>query len=408
MKKFFLLLFLFLPLFSYAKKVEPGVDVFFHDGYSERLKGKRIGLVTNHTGVDSDLNPTYQLFLDHKGGGKLVAIFSPEHGFRGEVYADEACQDIASFKGVPVYSLYGKTRRPTSEMLSNVDVIIYDIQDVGSRSYTYATTLFYVMEEASLRKIPVIVLDRPNPIGGEIVDGPMLDDKWRSFLGYLNTPYCHGMTIGELARFFNSEYKVGCQLTVVPMKGWKREMTFKDTQLPWIPTSPFIPDADSPLYYATTGIIGSLGVVSIGIGYTLPFKVIGAPWIDAEKFAQALNGQKLSGVKFVPFHFRPHFGLFKGSSCQGVLIAVTNKHTYRPLMVQYLLLGVLKTLYPEQINKGLASLDNVKKNHFCKACGNSEMLSVLVHEKYAAWKLIEFQKKERDSFGAVRKKYLLY
>lgn len=403
----FVLTHLFTSL-SFARKVDPGVDVFFHEGHAKKLKGKRVGLVTNHTGVSSSLKPTYELFLENQEGFRLVALFAPEHGFRGEVYADEVCHDIPSFKGVPVYSLYGKTRRPTAEMLKNIDVLVYDMQDIGSRSYTYATTLFYVMEEAAKYKIPVIVLDRPNPLGGKIVDGPMLQDKWRSFLGYLNIPYCHGMTIGELALFFNAEYKVGCSLTVVPMKGWKREMDFKDTELPWIPTSPYIPDADSPIYYATTGIIGSLSVVSIGIGYTLPFKVIGAPWIQAEEFAATLNKQKLSGVRFVPFHFRPHYGLFKSEPCQGALIVITNKHTFRPLMVQYLLLGVLKSMYPSYVKTSLDSLDNVRKNHFCKACGNSEMLSLLISEKYAAWKLIEYQKSERELFTVLRKKYLLY
>lgn len=403
-----LILFLSMPVFSYCKKVEPGVDVFFKEGFAAELKGKRVGLVTNHTGVSSNLRPTYELFMQNAEGFKLVALFAPEHGFRGEVYADEVCDDIASFKGIPVYSLYGKTRRPTAKMLENIDVIVYDIQDIGSRSYTYATTLFYVMEEAAKHKIPVIVLDRPNPIGGQMVDGPMLEEKWRSFLGYVNIPYCHGMTIGELARLFNSEYKVGCNLSIVPMRGWKREMSFKETSLPWIPTSPYIPEADSPLFYATTGIIGSLGVVNIGIGYTLPFKVVGAPWIKAEAFAEALNVQKLSGVKFVPFYYRPHFGLYKGKPCEGVLIVVANKETFKPLTVQYLLLGVLKTMYPAQIKKALDGLDASHKNLFCMACGNSQMLSLLTEEKYAAWKLIQYQKSDRDQFSVQRRKYLLY
>jgi uncharacterized protein YbbC (DUF1343 family) len=231
---------------SFAKVVDLGVDVFFHEGQAERLKGKKVGLITNHTGVNSDLVPTYEAFINNKQGFELVALFAPEHGFRGEAYADQACEDIPNFKGIPVYSLYGKTRRPSDKMLSGIDILIYDIQDVGSRSYTFISTLFLVMEEAAKKKIQVIVLDRPNPMGGLIVDGPMLQEKWRSFIGYVNVPYCHGMTIGELSIFFNHEYKIGCDLKVIPMRGWKRDMLFNDTHLHWVPTSPYIPEADSP------------------------------------------------------------------------------------------------------------------------------------------------------------------
>ncbi len=403
-----LLCFFIVPLFSGVKKVEVGVDVFFQDGHGVKLKGKKVGLITNHTGVDSSLSPTYERFMQNQDGFYLSAIFAPEHGLKGEVYADHPCADILNFKGVPVFSLYGLQRRPTLKMLQNIDVLVYDIQDIGSRSYTYITTLFYVMEEAAKAGIPVVVLDRPNPMGGEIVDGPMLEKKWRSFIGYIDVPYCHGMTVGELARYFNAEYKVGCQLHVVAMKGWKRDMLYKDTSLAWIPTSPYIPEDDSPLFYATTGIIGSLSIVSIGIGYTLPFKVVGAPWIKGERFAAALNEQKLSGVKFVPFYFRPQFGLFKGESCEGVLIVITHKQTFKPLTVQYLILGMLKSMYPSQMDQGLARLDKGRKDHFCKACGNEEMLHLLIKEKYVAWKLIQYQKQERDLFIEKRKKYLLY
>ena len=199
-------------------------------------------------------------------------------------------------------------------MLKGIDLLIYDIQDIGSRSYTFLSTLLYVMEEAAKQQIKVMVLDRPNPINGIVMDGPMLEEKWRSFLGYINVPYCHGMTIGELAQYFNGEYKIGCDLEVIPMKGWKRTMSFKDTHLPWVPTSPHVPEAETALVYPVTGILGELGIVNIGIGYTLPFKLIGAPWIQAEAFAEQLNQQQFPGVRFLPFYYRPFYGKFEGEN----------------------------------------------------------------------------------------------
>lgn len=399
---------LFSQAWAQRAKVECGVDIFFKEALFKELKGKRVGLVTNHTGVDGRLKTTISLFLEQAPLLELVALFAPEHGIHGHAYAWDFVEDKKGFGGIPVYSLHGATRRPTAKMLAGVDVIVYDIQDIGCRSYTYTTTLFYVMEEAAKYQIPVIVFDRPNPINGLIVDGPMLQEKWRSFIGYVNVPFCHGMTIGELASFFNEKYRVGCQLRVVPMKGWKRWMSYRDTGLHWVPTSPQIPEPDSPVFYATTGILGELGLLNIGVGYTLPFKVVGAPWIQAVKFAEELNAQKLPGVVFLPFYHRPFYGLYKGQDCQGVLIVVTNQRQYRPVLVQHMLIGLLKTLYPKEVEKQINALDKNKKNLFCKATGNEEMYQILSKEKYAAWKLILFQKEEREQFSKERKRYLLY
>jgi uncharacterized protein YbbC (DUF1343 family) len=405
------LLFLFLfPVLCFAQtpKVALGVDLFFQEGHVNELKDKQIGLVTNHTGIDSHFRSTIDLFLEQAPDVKLVALFAPEHGINGGAYAWEKIEEHRGPHGIPTYSLHGKTRRPTAEMLKGIDVIVYDIQDIGCRSYTYTTTLFYVMEEAAKRQIPVIVLDRPNPINGQIVDGPMLEKKWRSFIGYINVPYCHGMTIGELASYFNETYQIGCQLKVIPMRGWKRWMSYVDTGLHWIPTSPQIPEPDTPLFYASTGSLGELGLVNIGVGYTLPFKVIGAPWIKANELAEHLNAQKLPGVAFIPFFYRPFYGSYKGEDCQGVMISVTNRQTYRPLSVQYMLIGMLKTLYPKQMLAKLNILNQEKKNLFCKASGNETMLALIFKEKYVAWKLILYQKEERERFYEERKKYLLY
>jgi uncharacterized protein YbbC (DUF1343 family) len=308
--------------------------------------------------------------------------------------------------GIPIYSLHGKTQRPTAAMLKNIDILIYDIQDIGSRSYTYTTTLFYAMEEAAKHQIPVVVLDRPNPLGGAIVDGPMLEEKWRSTLGYINVPYCHGMTVAELARYFNSEYHIGCHLHVVPMKGWRRHMTFQETNLPWIPTSPNIPESSSAFYYPTTGILGELQLVNIGIGYTLPFKVVGAPWIDANRFATALNAQKFPGVSFKPFYYRPFYGRFAQEDCQGVLILITNPAKYKPVSTQYLLIGLLKSLYPEKFQDAIAAA-KARRKTLCKVNGTEEVVRMIVEDNNIVWKLRAFHQKEREAFLKTRKKYLI-
>jgi len=400
------LLFLTLvTVFSLHAKIAvlPGLEVFFAEKHDAVLQGKKIGLITNHTGVDRNLRSTIQLFLESPNL-EMRALFGPEHGLEGNAYAEEVVGH-GKWANLPVYSLHGATRRPTEEMLQGIDVLVYDIQCVGARAYTYPSTLFYAMEEAAKRGIEVVVLDRPNPINGETIDGPMLEERWRSFIGYVNVPYCHGMTIGELARFFNAEYAIGCKLTVIPMRGWKRSMTYRDTGLAWVPPSPNIPEEDTPLFYPATGILSGLNLLNIGIGYTLPFKVAGAPWIDAKKFAETLNAQKLPGVYFVPFHFKPFYGLYKGQKCQGVLIRVVDPLKYRPLSVQYLLLGILKSLYPKEFEKRLAESKN--RDLFHKANGTDAIFRILSEEKYPAWKLIEYQKEEREVFRVKRKQYLL-
>lgn len=383
-----------------------GVDIFFGEGHYLQYKDKRIGLITNQTGVNRDLVPTAELFKRH--GLKVTALFGPEHGIAGCAYAGEAVADGKSKQGPAIYSLMGKVKRPTAEMMQEIDLFVYDIQDIGVRPYTYTTTLFYVMEEAVKAGKPVIVLDRPNPLGGKLIDGPMLQHTHRSFIGYINVPYCHGMTIGELALFFNKEYKIGCQLTVIAMKGWSREMDFAMTGLSWIPPSPHIPEPITPLYCATTGMLGELGIINIGVGYTLPFKVVGAPWIDAEKFSDVLNRQHLPGVFFSPFHYRPFYGSFKGKDCHGVLIHIRDRIHYRPLDVQFALLGILKSLYPEQVAGAIAHIPHSAKDLFCKAGGTDHIFTLLQKEKFVTWKLIGFQSQEREAFEKQRQPYLRY
>jgi uncharacterized protein YbbC (DUF1343 family) len=408
---YFYYLFMFFVLFLRVESsaaVQLGVDVFFSEKVSESLKGKRVGLITNHTGVSQDLTLTYELFLKNQTSFDLVAIFSPEHGLFGQEFAAKECKDHKIQHKVPVISLYGETKRPTSKMLEGIDVLIYDIQDVGSRPYTYATTLYYVMEEAAKKGIEVVVLDRPNPLSGMLIDGPLLEDGVRSYTGYIDVPYCHGMTIGELARFFNGEYATHCKLRVVPMKGWKRSMFFKDTGLSWIPTSPYIPESDTPLFYATTGLIGELSFLSIGVGYTLPFKVIGAPWINGQALSKRMNDLKIPGVHFLPFHFKPLYGLYKGELCQGFLIVILDHRLYKPIRVQHYILGVIKGLYPKIVEEKLKALSKAKKKMFCDAAGGDKILSIFFDEKYPASKMVQHQTDKRQEYLEKRKKYLLY
>lgn len=391
-----------------AAKVKVGIDRLMDDEFSSLLKGKRIGLITNQTGVNQQLESTVDILKANAKakGYSLVALFAPEHGINGSAYAYQTIEESKDVDNLPIYSLYGDTQRPTPEMLKGINLLIYDIQDIGARSYTYIATMFYAMEEAAKQGIAFLVLDRPNPINGITIDGPMLEDKWRSSVGYVNVPYCHGMTIGELARFFNGEYKINCKLDVVSMQGWKRSMSFGDTKLPWIPTSPYIPEPTTPFFYPTTGILGELKLVNIGIGYTLPFKVVGAPWIDAQKFAEQLNSQKFGGVHFEPFYFRPIYGRYAKEDCEGVLICITDSLQFKPVSTQYLILGILKSLYPEKFKDAIAAAQK-RKDTFCKLNGTEEVLRLIVEDKHIAWKLCALHTKERDVFKQKRQKYLL-
>lgn len=404
-KIIFFLAILNFTLSVVGSQVQLGVDCLFEKSNIVKLQGKKIGLITNQTGVNSNLSSTIEVFYHH--GMQLVALFAPEHGLYGSEQAGVKVES-QNIKGLPVYSLYGSTRRATSSMLQGIDLLVFDIQDIGCRSYTYLTTLCYILEEAAKYKISVMVLDRPNPMGGLIVDGPMLEDPQRSFIGYMNIPYCHGMTIGELAHYFNQEYHIGCDLEVICMKGWQRTMSFEDTKLCWIPTSPNIPEAETALFYASTGILGELGIVNIGVGGPLPFKIVSAPWINAKQFANALNTQKLPGVIFHPFHYCPLTGPYQRENCQGVILFILDHKIYKPLHVQYMIIGLLKSLYRKQFMSRLERLEPEKKKSFCKANGNEYMLEVLSSKEYVAWKLIGYQLKDRQNFLKKRKAYLLY
>jgi uncharacterized protein YbbC (DUF1343 family) len=401
-----LVLCFLLPTFLFGR-VEVGIDRLAQPEFFSLVEGKKVGLITNQTGVNGRLETTLSIFehwnTNHKL--KLVCAFAPEHGLNGDIAAGENVSNQKTDSGLPVYSLHGATRRPTKEMLAGLDVLVYDIQDLGCRSYTYLSTLCYAMEEAAKRQLPVIVLDRPNPTGGKVVDGPMLEDPYRSFVGYINIPYCHGMTIGELAKFFNEEYSVGCDLTIVPMKGWQRGMRFEQTELPWIPTSPNIPEPSSPFFYPATGLLGELQVTSNGIGYTLPFKLVAAPWIDSKVFGKRLNSGGPEGVHFQETKIRPFAGKNMNKLCSGVLIVVTDWNRFNPIRVQYWIFDVLKQMYPEELRSSLLNLKD-STHLFFRVCGTKAIQEILLKEDHPYQKLVALHSEERFAFLKTRQKYL--
>jgi uncharacterized protein YbbC (DUF1343 family)/CubicO group peptidase (beta-lactamase class C family) len=318
-----------------------GIDVLRAEGFAS-LKGKRIGLLTNHTGRARDGATTIDLLHDAKDV-KLVALFSPEHGIRGIL--DASVPSTTDEKtGLPIYSLYGETRRPTQTMLEGLDTIVIDLQDVGARFYTYMTTMAYVMEEAAKRHISVVVLDRPNPINGFQIEGPTIEKTQLGFTGYFPMPIRHGLTIGELGRLFNAENHIGAELTVVPVKNWKREDWFDQTGTPWINPSPNMRNLLQAALYPGIGSIEGTNL-SVGRGTDAPFEQIGAPWIDGVKLADALNLRNLPGIRFYPIRFTPTSSKYSGEECQGVFMIVTDRLALRPVKLGVEIASTLHKLY---------------------------------------------------------------
>ena len=325
-------------------RVLTGIDVLERDGFKQ-LAGMRVGLVTNQTGRDGAGRSTIDV-LYKAPNVKLVALFSPEHGIRGA--ADEKVSDSKDEQtGLPIYSLYGETRRPRPEQLKDLDVLVFDIQDIGTRFYTYISTLGYVMEEAARVQRPVIVLDRPNPIGGLEVEGPVADANKLSFTAYHAIPVRYGMTIGELGQLFNQERKLGCDLRVIKMEGWQRPMWLDETNLLWVNPSPNMRSLTEATLYPGIGLLETTNV-SVGRGTDTPFEVVGAPWIDGRELASYLNSQRIAGVRFVPLRFTPASSVFKGEECGGINIIITDRARFRPVFNGLEIAVALRKLYPAQ------------------------------------------------------------
>lgn len=353
-----------------AQKVLTGIDVLQKSKY-ELLDGKTIGIITNPTGVNKDLVSTIDLLHQAKNV-RVKALYSPEHGIRGDHAAGAKVGTYVDKKtGLTVYSLYGKNKKPNAEMLKGLDALVYDIQDIGVRSYTYISTMGLAMEACAENNLELIVLDRPNPIGGHKVEGGLVEPEYISFVSQFPVPYVYGLTCGELAHFLNDEglLKDGkkCKLSVVEMEGWKRNMLFADTELPWVPTSPHIPNSMSAVYYAISGILGELYTVSIGVGYTQPFELFAAEWIHAGKLADNLNALELPGVVFRPVHFKPYYSVSKGKMIHGVQLHFTDVHKAPLSLIQFYVLQECHKLHPDKNVFELCEASRLSM--FDKVCG---------------------------------------
>ncbi|TWM27269.1 hypothetical protein CHCC14821_2984 [Bacillus paralicheniformis] len=378
-------------------KVSPGIEVIMKK--QSILKGKRVGLITNPTGVNSALISSIDL-LHQAPGIELTALYGPEHGVRGDAQAgDKVDSSIDEKTGLPVYSLYGDTRKPTPEMLKNVDVLLFDIQDVGTRFYTYIYTMAYAMEAAKENGIPFIVLDRPNPQSGLKVEGPVLDPDYSSFVGMYPIPLKHGMTAGELAKLFNDEFNIGADLTVIKMKGWKRQMFFEDTGLPFVLPSPNMPTPDTSIVYPGTGLIEGTNM-SEGRGTTKPFELIGAPYMKSTELAEKLNGLKLPGVRFRAASFTPTFSKHQNKLCHGVELYVTNRSAFKPVNTGIAIIKTVHDLYPDDF-------EFLPSGNFNRLIGNG-WVKTMIEQGASIDEIVKKYEAEQKRFMNIRKKYLLY
>ena len=416
MKRLFLFLILMisgLAVYAVEPVVKPGIEVLRDRGF-DILIGKRVGLVTNPSGVDRYLESTVDI-LYNAPGVELVALYGPEHGVRGDVYAGGKVSDTKDVAtGLPVYSLYGATRKPTPEMLKGVDVMVYDIQDVGVRSYTFISTLGLVMEACAPLGIEVVVLDRPNPLGGIKIEGCYVEQPFNSFVSQYRIPYIYGLTVGELAELINEEglnrgqkgnqQPVKCDLTVVPMKGWTRDMLYEDTGLPWVLPSPNIPFKDTPMYYASAGICGELyGFMNIGIGYTLPFQLFGAVWLDPEKLKARLESYDLPGVSFRTIWFKPFSGSQKGELVKGLQYFFTDYSKAYITETQFYVIQAVAELYPDK--KAFEVISGY--GLFDKVCG-TDYVRTQLSKGYKVADISPYWRKDDDSFRALSQKYHIY
>jgi len=391
-----------------AQTVMLGNEVLANDGFKV-LTGKRVGLLTNPSGVNRNLESTVDV-LRAAPGVKLVALFGPEHGIYGDVNAgDKVASNTDARTGLAVHSLYPKNT-PTPEMLKDIDVLVYDLQDIGCRSYTFITSMGVAMEACAEAGVEFVVLDRPNPLGGLRIEGLPIEEKFRSGVSKWPVPYVYGLTCGELAQMINGEGWIAkpCKLTVVPLKNWQRTMAWADTHLPWVPTSPHVPNGDSAMYLVATGMVGELGDtnVSIGVGYTLPFQTIAAPGVDMHKLAEAMNGYKLPGVRFKPITYKPYYAAHKGVEVGGVQIYFTEPSVAPLTAINFYAIEALKKVAGLDVFK--TAVETKRSMGMFDKVNGSDKPRLQLQAGESAAEIVGKWKEGEEAFRAKRAKYLLY
>ena len=382
--------------------IEVGLSVLF----GERLglvEGKSIGLITNQTGIDPQFRSSVTLFAEHPKI-ELAAVFSPEHGISGSAQAGiEIASAIGKGRQIPIHSLYGETRQPTPEMLAGIDTLVYDIQDVGSRFYTYISTLLRAMKEAASNSVDFIVLDRPNPIRGDRVEGNLLQPAFQSFVGETAITIRHGMTVGELAQFCKAELDfASSQLEIVPMHGWRRGMWYDQTGLPWVPPSPNMPTVETATLYPGTCLIEGTNL-SEGRGTTKPFEWIGAPWIEPERWADTLNNLDLPGTHFRPTHFTPTFSKYADQECHGVQVHVTDRDQFKPVDVALHLIATSQRDYSDQFE----FIEN-RGRYFLDLLAGTDELRLRFMKCESPTEIVQSWEAEVEKFTERCRPYLLY
>lgn len=392
-------------------QVKPGIEVLRDRGF-EGLQGKRVGLLTNPSGVDRQLRTTIDILRENVN---LVALYAPEHGVRGDIWAGgkvETGKDEAT--GLPVFSLYGATRQPTPEMLKGIDILVYDIQDVGSRSYTFISCLGLAMRTCASMGIPVMVLDRPNPLGGLKVEGAVVREGFFSYVSQYRIPYIYGLTVGELAVLINeeglnrgqkgNEEPLKCSLTVVPMEGWERSMTYERTGLPWVMPSPNIPYPRSAICYPCSGLTGEFNdYLNIGIGYTVPFDAFAAEWIDADKLKARLDSYKVPGVAWRAVHYTPFYGSNAKKLIHGVQYYFTDYEAAPLTLVQFYVMQAVYELYkknPFEQSQGRLSMFN-------KVCG-TDFVSSEFSKRFRVSDIESYWTADVEDFRSLSEKYYIY
>lgn len=382
--------------------MELGIDNLLNN-YTDQIKNKKIGLVTNLTGVNKQMISTIDLLFKHPDV-HLTALYAPEHGIRGDAKEGEKFETtVDEITNLPVHSLYGETRKPTEEMLEDIDIMIFDIQDIGSRYYTYIYTMAYVMEACAEYGKKVIVLDRPNPISGIKREGNLVDENYASFVGLLPIPNRHGLTIGELALLFKNEFGYDCDLMVVPLEGWNRSMYYDETDFFWIPPSPNTTSIDMCILYAGTCLFEGTNV-SEGRGTTQPFEIVGAPYINGFELANQFNKRSLNGVAARPVFFKPTYQKYKDEECQGVQLHITNRDTIEPLKTGIALIEDIARLYPESFEFREETPSG--KSFFDLLAGNKTLRKQILDGNTSSY-FLEAQN-ELVNFEKMVEPYLLY